>query len=98
MHTVEPATINYTSSGETSAATRNNAPSSPPFPADFIRNAPSRPCGFHPQSPPRPVPAASILKVPSSRPFPADFIRTIISCLVSFDRIAAIFACHCSIV
>ena len=51
MHTVEPATINYTSSGETSAATRNNAPSSPPFPADFIRNAPSRPCGFHPQSP-----------------------------------------------
>ena len=138
MHTVEPATINYTSSGETSAATRNNAPWSPPFPvasirnapsllcgfhpqgpprpvpslrlpsskppssrpfpADFIRNAPSRPCGFHPQSPPRPVPAASILKVPSSRPFPADFIRTIISCLVSFDRIAAIFACHCSIV
>ena len=51
MHTVEPATINYTSSGETSTATRNNVPSSPPFPAASIRNAPSLPRGFHPQSP-----------------------------------------------
>jgi len=56
-----------------------------PFPADFILKAPSS----------RPFPADFILKAPSSRPFPADFIRTIISCLVSFDRIAAIFACHC---
>ena len=75
MHTVEPATINYTSSGETSAATRNNAPSSPPFPADFIRNAPSLLCGFHPQSPLVPSLRLPSAKPPSSRPFPADFIR-----------------------
>ncbi len=73
MHTVEPATINYTSSGETSAATRNNAPSSPPFPVASIRNAPSLLCGFHPQGPPRPFPAASILKAPLVPSLPCGF-------------------------